>query len=497
MEMLELRDLHKTFNPGTVNEKVALNGVSLTMEAGDFATIVGSNGAGKSTLFNAITGGFIADEGSITLGGEDITFAPEYQRSRVIGHLFQDPLKGTAPNMTIEENLALAYLRAGTAPNAIFSRISRKDKEIFREKLALLDMGLEDRMKQPVGLLSGGQRQALTLLMATLVTPKLLLLDEHTAALDPATAEKVLDLTKSIVAEKKITCLMVTHNMHQALELGNRTLMMDAGRIVFDVKGEARSKMTVDDLLEKFRENAGKALDITALQMEEAEAEQLKLKYGDMLYEEEETETPAVCTLEDGRSIELNVLNDIIDARAEEILANVWNQLQLSGYEDRLLSGIIFTGGGANLKNMEDAFRKRSKVDKVKTTRFVHNTIHGFSDVLKKDGMQNTLLGLLAAGNENCCLQEVKPAPAASTVTPPKPVDMFGDDEALKEQEAAARAAKAQREKEEKERRERERKEKERKEKEEKKKKKKEGPSWFEKTFNKISNEIFSDDDLK
>ena len=237
--------------------------------------------------------------------------------------------------------------------------------------------------------------------------------------------------------------------------------------------------------------------DITALQMEEAEAEQLKLKYGDMLYEEEETEAPAVCTLEDGRSIELNVLNDIIDARAEEILANVWNQLQLSGYEDRLLSGIIFTGGGANLKNMEDAFRKRSKVDKVKTTRFVHNTIHGFSDVLKKDGMQNTLLGLLAAGNENCCLQEVKPAPAASTVTPPKPVDMFGDDEALKEQEAAARAAKAQREKEEKERRERERKEKERKEKEEKKKKKKEGPSWFEKTFNKISNEIFSDDDLK
>ena len=163
--------------------------------------------------------------------------------------------------MTIEENLALAYLRAGTAPNAIFSRISRKDKALFREKLALLDMGLEDRMKQPVGLLSGGQRQALTLLMATLVTPKLLLLDEHTAALDPATAEKVLALTKSIVAEKKITCLMVTHNMHQALELGNRTLMMDAGHIVFDVKGAERSKMNVDDLLEKFRENAGKNLD--------------------------------------------------------------------------------------------------------------------------------------------------------------------------------------------------------------------------------------------
>ena len=240
MEMLQLNDLHKTFNPGTVNEKVALNGVSLHMEAGDFATIVGSNGAGKSTLFNAITGGFIADEGSIVLGGQDITFEPEHQRSKVIGHLFQDPLQGTAPNMTIEENLALAYLR---------------------EKLSLLDMGLEDRMKQPVGLLSGGQRQALTLLMATLVTPKLLLLDEHTAALDPATAEKVLELTRNIVAEKKITCLMVTHNMHQALELGNRTLMMDAGRIVFDVQGEERSRMTVDDLLEKFRENAGKTLD--------------------------------------------------------------------------------------------------------------------------------------------------------------------------------------------------------------------------------------------
>ena len=175
--------------------------------------------------------------------------------------------------MTIEENLALAYLRAGTAPHAIFSRISRKDKALFREKLALLDMGLEDRMKQPVGLLSGGQRQALTLLMATLVTPKLLLLDEHTAALDPATAEKVLELTQSIVVEKKITCLMVTHNMHQALELGNRTLMMDAGRVVFDVKGEERSRMTVDDLLEKFRENAGKALDNDRILLSKVEAD--------------------------------------------------------------------------------------------------------------------------------------------------------------------------------------------------------------------------------
>ena len=257
MEMLQLNDLHKTFNPGTVNEKVALAGVSLQMEAGDFATIVGSNGAGKSTLFNAITGGFIADEGSILLGGQDITFAPEHQRSKVIGHLFQDPLKGTAPNMTIEENLALAYLRAGTAPNAIFSRISRKDKALFREKLALLDMGLEDRMKQPVGLLSGGQRQALTLLMATLVTPKLLLLDEHTAALDPATADKVLELTKKIVAENHLTCLMITHNMRDAIRYGNRLIMLHAGRIILDISGQEKKDLTVPELLEMFARASG------------------------------------------------------------------------------------------------------------------------------------------------------------------------------------------------------------------------------------------------
>ena len=229
--------------------------------------------------------------------------------------------------------------------------------------------------------------------------------------------------------------------------------------------------------------------DITSLQMEEQDAEKLKLQYGNALYEEEEdTETPAVCTLDDGRAIELATLNNIVEARTEEILANVWNQLQLSGYEDKLFSGVVFTGGGANLKNIEDAFRKQSKMEKIKTMRFVHNTIHGFSDVLSKDGMQNTLLALLAAGNENCCLQETNPAGNPT----PKPVDMFGNDEILKEQEAAARAAKAQREKEEKERR-----EKERQEKEERKRKKKEGPSWFEKTFNKLSNEIFSDDDMK
>jgi putative ABC transport system ATP-binding protein len=235
--------------------------VDLELKKGDFATIVGSNGAGKSTLFNAITGAFFADKGLIMLDGEDITYEKEYIRSKVIGHLFQDPLKGTAPHMTIEENMALAYLRASTSKNSYFSRIKQSDKKMFREQLALLDMGLEDRMKQPVGLLSGGQRQALTLLMATMVTPKILLLDEHTAALDPATAEKVLNLTKQIVAQQNITCLMVTHNMHQALDLGNRTLMMDEGRIVLDVSGKEREHMTVDDLLNEFAKCAGKELD--------------------------------------------------------------------------------------------------------------------------------------------------------------------------------------------------------------------------------------------
>ncbi|MBP3477632.1 MAG: ATP-binding cassette domain-containing protein [Lachnospiraceae bacterium] len=259
--MLSLKQISKTFNPGTVNEKKALDQVNLELADGDFATIVGSNGAGKSTLFNAITGAFYVDEGQIILAGENITYRKEHIRSKEIGHLFQDPLKGTAPHMTIEENMALAYLRASTSSHAFFSRISSKEKQMFKEQLALLNMGLEDRMKQPVGLLSGGQRQALTLLMATMVTPKILLLDEHTAALDPATAQKVLDLTKRIVAERRITCLMVTHNMHQALELGNRTLMMDSGRIVLDISGEERSALTVEDLLQQFSLQAGKQLD--------------------------------------------------------------------------------------------------------------------------------------------------------------------------------------------------------------------------------------------
>ena len=259
--MLKLTNVKKTFNAGTVNEKVALSDVTLTVENGEFATIIGSNGAGKSTLFNCIAGSFYVDEGSVELDDRDITYVPDYKRATEIGRLFQDPMRGTAPHMTIEENMALAYLRTTTSRNAYFSRINAADKKKFREQLALLDMGLEDRMKQPVGLLSGGQRQALTLLMATMVTPKILLLDEHTAALDPATAEKVLHLTRQIVAERQITCLMVTHNMHQALTLGNRTLMMNAGNIVLDVVGEERAAMSVDDLLEQFALRAGKALD--------------------------------------------------------------------------------------------------------------------------------------------------------------------------------------------------------------------------------------------
>lgn len=261
MGKLEMKNLTKTFNPGTVNEKTALSGLSLTVEDGDFITIVGSNGAGKSTLFHAIAGVFYVDGGSIVLDGEDITYKPEYRRSREMGRLFQDPMRGTAPHMTIEENLALAYLRTAKHQNAFFSRTSKADRTFFRDQLARLDMGLEDRMRQPVGLLSGGQRQALTLLMSTMVPPKLLLLDEHTAALDPGTAEKVLNLTQEIVKESHLTCMMITHNMKNALELGNRTFMMDSGRIVLDLKGEERKGLTVEGLLERFKSGAGKALD--------------------------------------------------------------------------------------------------------------------------------------------------------------------------------------------------------------------------------------------
>ena len=254
--MLTLSDVKMVFFKGTPDEKVALNNLSLEVNQGDFITIIGANGAGKSTLFNAIAGTYLTDEGRILLEGKDITAMPEHKRARFIGRLFQDPMKGSAPGMSIEENLALAAGHGGW-----LSTISKKDKKIFREKLALLGMGLEDRMNSPVGLLSGGQRQALTLMMSTINPPKILLLDEHTAALDPGTAEKVLNLTTQIVDENKITCLMITHNMQSALDLGNRTIMMDKGRGVYDVANEERAGLTVPDLLEKFKISVGENLD--------------------------------------------------------------------------------------------------------------------------------------------------------------------------------------------------------------------------------------------
>ena len=254
--MLKISHISKIFNPGTANEKKAIEDLSLELKKGDFATIIGSNGAGKSTLFNAICGDFLTDAGSIELDGRDITFMPQHTRAKEIGRLYQDPMRGTAPGMTIEENLALAAGKGGW-----LSRTTRQEKERFREELKKLDIGLEERMSHPVGLLSGGQRQALTLLMATMNPPKLLLLDEHTAALDPGTAEKVLNLTRRIVEENQLTCLMITHNMQSAIDLGNRILMMDSGNIVLDIGGEEKKDMTVDGLLEKFKTGVGKALD--------------------------------------------------------------------------------------------------------------------------------------------------------------------------------------------------------------------------------------------
>lgn len=251
--MLKISNISKTFNPGTINEKKALSDLSLHLAKGDFVTILGSNGAGKSTLFNAIAGTFPVDRGTITLDGKNITSLPDYKRSKFIGRMFQDPLKGTAPTMTIEENLALAYMRASSGTNP-FSVISKADRAEFRQRLSQLGLGLEDRMGSPVGLLSGGQRQALTLLMATMVTPKLLLLDEHTAALDPATADKVLTLTRQIVADHGITCLMITHNIPSALSLGNRTIMMKDGSIVLELGGAQREGLTPEELLRLFHQ---------------------------------------------------------------------------------------------------------------------------------------------------------------------------------------------------------------------------------------------------
>ena len=245
--MLELKGLYKTFNPGTANEKRAIDGLDLTLEEGDFVTVIGGNGAGKSTTLNLIAGVFPPDRGTITLNGRDLTHLSEHRRAKYLGRVFQDPMMGTAATMGIEENLALA-LRRGKS-RGLRPGIHNQERELYRERLATLGLGLEDRMTSKVGLLSGGQRQALTLLMATLKKPELLLLDEHTAALDPKTADKVLQLTKEIVERDHLTTLMVTHNMRNAIEYGNRLIMMDAGRVVVDLRGEEKKNLTVRELL--------------------------------------------------------------------------------------------------------------------------------------------------------------------------------------------------------------------------------------------------------
>ena len=254
--MLKINNISITFNSGTSDAKKALDNLSLHVNKGDFISIIGANGAGKSTLFNAIGGTFFTDEGTIELDGRDITLMPEHRRSRQIGRLFQDPMLGSAPGMSIMDNMALAAGKGGW-----LSILSRKEKQEFTDRVAILEMGLENRMNQPVRLLSGGQRQALTLLMATYNPPKLLLLDEHTAALDPGTSAKVMEITKQVIADNNLTCMMITHNMGAALEFGNRTLMMNQGKIIYDVSGEERSKLTVQDLLEKFKTKVGEALD--------------------------------------------------------------------------------------------------------------------------------------------------------------------------------------------------------------------------------------------
>ncbi len=248
--MLELTHISKTFNPGTITEKKALLDINLKIEDGDFITVIGGNGAGKSTLLNLIAGVHQSDTGSIVLNGTDITKKPEYKRAKYLGRVFQDPMLGTAGNMEIEENLAMA-MRRGKARTLAWG-IKNSERELYREKLALLDLGLEDRMKSKVGLLSGGQRQALTLLMATLQKPELLLLDEHTAALDPKTAARVLELTEKFVAEDHLTTFMVTHNMRHAIQYGNRLIMMMKGQIIYDVRGEEKKNLKVEELLAKF-----------------------------------------------------------------------------------------------------------------------------------------------------------------------------------------------------------------------------------------------------
>ncbi len=253
--MLEIKDVHKTFNLGTINEKKALTGLNLTLNEGDFVTVIGGNGAGKSTMLNMIAGVYPVDKGSIVVDGRDITGEPDYKRAKYLGRVFQDPMMGTAADMELQENLAMAYRRGKR--RTLRWGITGKEKAMYRDKLTQLDLGLENRMSTKIGLLSGGQRQAITLLMATLQHPKVLLLDEHTAALDPKTASKVLDLTDRIIKEGNLTALMVTHNMKDALKHGNRLIMMDAGKVIFDVSGEEKQKLTVADLLRKFEEVSG------------------------------------------------------------------------------------------------------------------------------------------------------------------------------------------------------------------------------------------------
>ena len=257
--MLEVRNISKTFNPGTINEKQALDNVSLKLEEGDFVTVIGGNGAGKSTLLNAVAGVWPIDCGDILIDGIDVTTLSEHKRAKYLGRVFQDPMTGTAATMGIEENLALAKRRGGH--HTLRWGVTRSERKEYHEKLKILDLGLEDRMTTKVGLLSGGQRQALTLLMATLQRPKVLLLDEHTAALDPKTAAKVLEISDRIVAENNLTTMMVTHNMRDAINHGNRLIMMNEGHIILDISGKEKKNLTVEDLLQKFEEVSGEEFD--------------------------------------------------------------------------------------------------------------------------------------------------------------------------------------------------------------------------------------------
>lgn len=256
--MLDILNVEKTFNPGTINEKKALNGINLHLDEGDFVTVIGGNGAGKSTMLNMIAGVYPVDCGSIVIDGIDVTDLPEYKRAKYLGRVFQDPMTGTAADMQIEENLALAARRGKR--RSLLPGITAKERAEYKELLKILDLGLEERLTAKVGLLSGGQRQALTLLMATLKKPKLLLLDEHTAALDPKTAKKVLDITEEIVAKENLITVMITHNMADAIRVGNRLIMMHEGQIVVDVKGDEKKKLTIEQLLQMFEASSGSKL---------------------------------------------------------------------------------------------------------------------------------------------------------------------------------------------------------------------------------------------